>query len=106
MDLVVECYAITKLFPDSERYGLTSQLQRAAVSVPANIAEGQGRGHTTEFIRFLGISYGSLMEVETHIQIAERLQYTQTDRIELLLERTAEVTRMLNGLMRLLKQKR
>jgi four helix bundle protein len=75
MDFVTECYTLTRDFPKSETYGLTSQLQRAAVSVPANIAEGQGRQHTAEFIQHLSIAYGSLMEAETHIQIAQRLGY-------------------------------
>jgi len=71
MDLVTECYRATQQFPKTEIYGLTSQLQRAAVSVPANIAEGQGRQHTKEFIQHLSIAYGSLAELETHLQIAQ-----------------------------------
>ncbi len=68
MDFVVECYRMSGTFPKSETYGLKSQLQRAAVSVPANTAEGQGRQHDKEFLQHLAIAYGSLAEVETHIQ--------------------------------------
>ncbi len=67
MDLVVMCYQTTKKFARSEIYGLVSQLQRAAVSIPANIAEGRERQHSKEFIQHLSIAYGSLAEVETHI---------------------------------------
>ena len=105
MDLVMECYRMTQRFPKSEMYGLTSQLQRAAVSVPANIAEGQARQHTQEFIQYLSIAYGSLAELETHIQIAQRLDYINATQTEQLLERTGEVGRMLNGLLRSLRNK-
>src|SRR6266849_2713373 len=99
MDLVVACYEVAERFPKSETYGLATQLQRAAVSVPANIAEGQGRNHTKEFINRLSIAYGSLMEVETHLQIASRLHYLEPPDLELLLSRSAEIGRMINGLM-------
>ena len=105
MDLVIGCYDAGKRFPQTERYGLTSQLQRAAVSVPANIAEGQGRNHTREFINHLSIAYGSLMEVETHLQIACRLHYIESDSLESLLEKCAVVGRMLNGLMQSLNRR-
>ena len=105
MDLVLECYRITQHFPKNEMYGLASQLQRAAVSVPANIAEGQGRQHTQEFIQYLSIVYGSLAELEIHIQIAQRLDYITTVQTEQLLARTGEVGRMLNGLLRSLRNK-
>ena len=98
MDLVVECYQITKDFPKSEIYGLSSQLRRAAVSIPANIAEGRERQYTKEFIQHLSIAYGSLAELETHIQIAERLNYLDINKVKQTLEKTAEVGRMLNGL--------
>ena len=98
MDLVVQCYRLAAEFPKSEVYGLTSQLQRAAVSIPANIAEGRGRRSTKDFLRFLDIAYGSLMELETHLQIADRLQYSSPDRINPLLQLSAEIGRMLNGL--------
>ena len=106
MGLVVECYEATKRFPDSEAYGLTSQLQRAVVSVPANVAERHSRQHRTEFIRHLSIAYGSLAEVETHIQIAERLQYLAARDAGRLLDRTGEVGRLLNGLLRYLRLQR
>jgi len=105
MDLVVQCYQVTQEFPKSETYGLCGQLHRAAVSVPANIAEGQGRNHTKEFLNHLSIAYGSLMEVETHLQIAERLGFLDPPSLRILLESTAEIGRMLNGLMQSLKQK-
>lgn len=98
MELVVEIYGATKSFPKSETYGLTSQIQRAAVSVPANIAEGQGRGHLKAFLNHLSISNGSLMEVETLIQIALRLGYIDKNTIKPLISRIEETKRLLNGL--------
>ena len=103
MDLVVECYQITKAFPKAETFGLSSQLQRAAVSIVANIAEGHARQHTKEFQQSLSIAYGSLAELETHILIAERLKYVSTSQLTKLLDRTAEIGRMLNGLRRSLE---
>jgi four helix bundle protein len=103
MDLVTECYRITRKFPRSEIYGLTSQLQRAAVSIPANIAEGRERHYQKEFIQHLSIAYGSLAELETHFQIAQRLNYIGMDELKELLERSGEVGRMLNGLRKALK---
>lgn len=105
MDLVVHCYRATKSFPKSEVYALTSQMQRAAVSIPANIAEGQGRQHRPEFIQHLSIAYGSLTELETHIQIAQRLDYLNVDDAKRLLLQTGEVGRLLNGLLRFLRCK-
>ena len=105
MDLVVECYADAKTFPDGELYGLISQIPRAAVSIPANVAEGQGRQHRPEFIQHLSIAYGSLTELETHIQIARRLNYLDDDDERRLLQRTGEVGRQLNGLLRFLRRK-
>ena len=105
MDLVVECYQITRKFPKSEIYGLTSQLQRAAVSIPANIAEGRGRQYTREFVQYLSIAYGSLAELETHLQIAQRLSYLDMNQIKQMLDKTAEVGRMLNGLRRSLEKR-
>lgn len=103
MDLVADCYRLTSSFPASERFALCSQLQRAAVSVPANIAEGNGRSHTKEFLNHLSIANGSLKEVETHILIAERLRYIDKPTAERLLKQAAEVGRMLTGLKKALK---
>ena len=105
MDMVISCYEAGRCFPHMERYGLTSQLQRAVVSVPANIAEGQGRQHTREFLHHLSIAYGSLMEVETHLQIAFRLHYIEANALDVLLEKSAVVGRMLNRLMQSLNRR-
>src|SRR5258708_1498266 len=75
MGLVAQIYRVTKIFPKDELYSLTSQLRRAAVSVPSNIAEGQGRDSTKEFLHHLSIAHGSLCEVETQLLIAQRLEY-------------------------------
>lgn len=101
MDLVVEVYAITKLFPDNEKYGLGSQMQRAAVSVPSNIAEGAGRESNADFLRFLTISRGSLSELETQLLIAQRLNYVAD--VSEQLNKTKEVFMLLKGLIRKLK---
>ena len=104
MNMVVACYKITKTFPKSEIYGLASQLQRSAVSIPANIAEGRERQHRKEFIQHISIAYGSLAELETHIQIAERLNYITLTKANQLLDQTAEIGRMLNGLRKSLSK--
>jgi four helix bundle protein len=105
MDLVVACYRITGIFPKREIYGLSSQLQRAAVSLPANIAEGHQRQHSREFLQFLSIASGSLAEVETHLQIAHRLGYIDDKQIAELLNNTSEIGRMLNGLRKSIEKK-
>jgi four helix bundle protein len=103
LDLVAECYRITRLLPKTELYGLASQLQRAAVSVPANIAEGHGREHLGDYLRHLSIANGSLMEVETHLLIGEKLAFLSGAEIAPALELAAEVGRMLAGLTRKLR---
>jgi len=98
MELVVECYQITKSFPKHEVFGLAGQLQRAAVSIPANLAEGRARQHTKEFIQHVSIAYGSLAELETHIEIAKRLGYIAANTAVELIDKTSTIGRMLNGL--------
>jgi four helix bundle protein len=99
MDLVEQVYATSKSFPREEIYGLTTQLRRAAVSIPSNIAEGQGRRTTADFLRHLSISYGSLREVETQTLIAARLRYLTHGKCQEVLNMAGEVGRLLNGLM-------
>ncbi len=106
MRLVSSVYRCTQAFPRSETYGLTSQLRRAAVSVPSNIAEGQARLSTGEFRHFLGNARGSLMEVETQILIAQELGYLEQKEIETLLGETGELGRILNGLLASLPDRR
>ena len=103
MDLVEGVYRATCLWPKEERYGLTNQVRRAAVSVPANIAEGQGRQSRKEFLHHVSIAHGSLREVETHLLISQRLGYSDEATCEALLCQSAEVGRLLNGLMRSLR---
>jgi four helix bundle protein len=105
MDLVVKCYQTTKGFPKSEVYGLASQLQRAAVSIPANIAEGRERKYSKEFVQHLSIAYSSLAELETHIQIAQRLNYISSVEMEKLLGKTSEIGRMINGLRKSIEKR-
>jgi four helix bundle protein len=95
--LAHEVYNISKKFPKNEMYGLTSQMQRAAVSIPSNIAEGQARNHRKEFVQFLGIAYGSSAELETQLLIAKQ-EYSELsfDTIENLL---IEIQKMLNTLI-------
>ena len=99
MELVTATYRASAKFPKDELFGLTSQLRRAAISIPSNIAEGQGRLSEKEFRYFLGQSRGSLMEVETQIQIAQNLEYLQSREAEALLKSCGEVGRIINGLL-------
>jgi four helix bundle protein len=105
MDLVEEVYRATRGFPSDERFGLTSQVRRAVVSVPSNIAEGQGRASTREFLHFLSIAYGSLLEVETQIHIAHRLGYLEAQQKAVIMTTASEIGRILNGLSASLKAK-
>jgi four helix bundle protein len=100
IELVLEIYRCAEVFPKTETYGLISQLKRAAISVPSNIAEGHERISTGEFRHYLGRALGSLMEIETQIIVAERLGYLDKEKSMQLLERTAEVGKILNGLLR------
>lgn len=104
MDIVVESYRIAALLPKTETYGLISQIQRAAVSIPANIAEGHGRDHLGDYLHHLSIANGSLMELETHILLLSRLSYLSTNETEKALAMTAEVSRMIAGLSKSLKK--
>jgi four helix bundle protein len=99
MELVAEVYAATATFPREEMFGLTSQLRRSAVSVPSNIAEGQGRATKGEFIQFLAHARGSLFELETQVLIAGKLGYLSAELQGSLGEQVQEVARILNGLL-------
>jgi four helix bundle protein len=99
MLLVTDIYKTTRTFPREEIYGLTSQIRRAAVSIPSNIAEGQGRRTPSDFHNFLGHARGSLMEVETQILIAQNLDYCREETAARLLSQAADIGRALNGLM-------
>ncbi len=100
MELAEEVYKLCDEFPRQEVYGLTSQLQRAAVSIPSNIAEGQARNTSKEFVYFLGIARGSLAELETQIMLAQRLDYLTAEKTDLVLEKAEEIGKMLNGLQK------
>ena len=105
MDLVIQCYEFTERFPKSELYGLASQIQRAVTSIPANIAEGHGRDHLGDYLHHLSIASGSLMELETHLLIAARLNYLNSETVDKALQKTDEISRMLTGLKKSLKAK-
>jgi four helix bundle protein len=104
MDLAEDVYRTTKAFPKEELYTLTSQLRRAAVSVPSNIAEGKGRSSEKDLIQFLNYSRGSLFEIETQIALARRLGYIDAEHAQCLLHQTARVGQLLNGLIRFFRQ--
>jgi four helix bundle protein len=106
MDLVVEAYRLSAAFPREETYGLQSQLRKAAVSVPANIAEGHGREHLGDYLYLLSVANGSLMELETHCLIAERLTYVSQRDLSPVLDHASDVGRMLSGLIGSLKRRR
>ena len=105
VELAVSCYSVTKAFPSSEAYGMTSQMRRAAASVAANIAEGHGRESTAVFIQFLRVAQGSLKELETHLVISGRVGLMSDAEAERLLRATDEIGRMLRSMVRSLQRK-
>ena len=106
MDLVVESYKVVNLLPKNEAYSLATQIQRAAVSIPANIAEGHGREHLGDYLHHLSCANGSLMELETLFLIAGKLSYITEPQLESVLKSAAELGRMLAGLISSLKARR
>ena len=99
MDLTVEVYRLVKLLPREETYALSDQMRRAVVSIPSNIAEGQGRSSTREFVNFLAIARGSQTELETQLQICIRLKYISESQAEPALNLCNEIHKMLNSLI-------
>lgn len=103
IDLTVDVYRISDGFPETEIYGITSQLRRAVVSVASNIAEGKGRGSDNEFRRYLKIARGSLYEVETQLVIAQKLGFLDELGLESVTARVHDIGRLINGLLRYLE---
>lgn len=105
MDLVEGVYRLTELFPKYEVYGLTSQMQRASISVPSNIAEGHTREHRKEYLHHLSIAQASLAELETYLEIARRLGYCSSQQLGQLFEQVASLGRQLYALRNALMKK-
>jgi four helix bundle protein len=105
VDLAAQIYKLTQGFPDSERFGLTSQLRRAATSVSLNIAEGKGRGSFKDFARFLYQSRGSLLEVVSGLHLAEELGFIKRPSTQPILRASFELTNMLSGFIKTLESK-
>ena len=101
----LQIYQLTRKFPNEEKYGLTSQIRRSAVSIPSNIAEGYGRKTTVDYLRFLYIAYGSLCELETQIMLSGDLSYFEQKDLENLRRNLSDVERMLKALIRSLEAK-
>jgi len=105
MELAVSCYGLTKGFPNTETYGMTSQIRRASSSIAANIAEGHGRENTGSYVQFLRIAQGSLKELETHVILSGRVGLMPENGTMRLLDQAEEVGKMLRALIRRLQAK-
>jgi len=105
MELVAKIYLATALLPQDEKFGLTSQLRRAAVSIPSALAEGHARSSTKEFVRYISIAMGSLAELETQLLICAKLELMQEDAVTALLGICNEQSRILHGLRKSLASK-
>ena len=104
MSLAEVAYAVTRTLPREERFGLSAQIRRAAASIPANIAEGQGRATRGEFLNHLSVAHGSVRELETHVMLAERLRFLDREQERAVLDRAAEVGRLITGLANALRR--
>ena len=106
MTLAEDCYLLTARFPKEEMYGMSAQLRRAAVSIPANIAEGYGRDQTGPFVQFLRIAQGSARELETHLILVQRIRLAEQQTVAPLQEKCDRIGRMLRSLIRSLEERR
>jgi four helix bundle protein len=106
VSLTTDLYKLTSRFPDTERYGLASQIRRAAVSIAANIAEGWGRGSTGEYIQFLTVARGSLMELETHLIVACNLHFLNSAEFAAVSKPIQDIEKMLNRLIGVLRTRK
>lgn len=104
MGITKSVYKLTKTFPSSEQYGLTSQINRAAVSIPSNIAEGAGRGGNKEFVQFLFISLGSCFELETQLLLANEFGYLKKNDLEAIQSNLPKLEKMINSLITTLRK--
>lgn len=105
MELILQTYKVTSEYPDSERFGIVSQIRTAVISIPTNIAEGAARNHDKEFIQFLYIALGSLSELETLFLISKNLGYLEPDKTEQLLLELIDIRKLILGLIKYLKTK-
>jgi four helix bundle protein len=105
MTLAEQCYRLTRAFPKEELFALSSQIRRAATSIPANIAEGHGRENTQSFIQYLRIAQGSLKELETHLLLAHRVGVMNGSAVEMPMQQSEALGEMLHSLIRSLQQK-
>ena len=105
MDLAVACYELVKSFPREEAYGISSQIRRASVSIPANVAEGRGRESSGEFVHFLRIAQGSLKELETHLILSSRVELTTAEEVRPVLEKCEAIGKMLRALIRSIQKR-
>lgn len=103
--LVTDIYTLTKSFPQEEKFGIVSQLNRASVSIPSNIAEGWGRESSKNYLQFLRISRGSLMETETLLEISKNLNYINYSEFKVISDNIEEVSKILQGLIKSIQQK-
>ncbi len=106
MELAKEVYQITRNFPEHEKYGLVTQMRRATISIPLNIAEGRGRYHKKSFVQFLMQARGSLYEMVTLVKLSTSLGYLKSETMEDLLEKCNNISRMLSGLINSMKKPR
>src|SRR5690606_25945404 len=104
MDITENCYRATENFPEEEKYGLTSQLRKSAISIPSNIAEGAGRNTNGEFMQFLGIANGSSFELLTQLYLSKRLDLITEDKVRPIINEVLEVSKMNYSLQRTLKK--
>lgn len=105
MDLVEAVYRVTRAFPRAELYGLTSQIQRAVVSIPSNLAEGHTREHTKEYLNHLSMAQASLAELETQLEIARRLEYVSSETLKPILDEVSALGRQLYALRNALQKR-
>lgn len=104
MDLAMYVYQLTAIFPDREKFGLTSQIRRSSVSIPSNIAEGAGRGTNPQFIQFLNIAQGSAFELETQLLLSQKMNFAPFESVQRSIDLLTEVQKMIYGLKKSLSK--